>query len=221
MSNDRPDLPIHLQLNIELLQANIHKKYLERLQNFLVIKASFPSAPPPPRPVALRHVLGEYASKLFEVEADQYPDDPRLEGWLGALANRVADMVMAMVRQLENRSLLAATLNYHVTNEEMVRAVLEVLWQRVNHRLYGLTPTPTRQTAKRPRLSAKIDCPSAVTKLERFLATNGVGLTDFATRAQTTDRTLRRFRRTGKVRRDIFENIARAMGITKEDLMKE
>ena len=57
--------------------------------------------------------------------------------------------------------------------------------------------------------------------MEKYLRDNGIGLTDFASRAQTTDRTLRSFRKTGKVRRDIFEGIAKAMGTTKADLLKD
>jgi hypothetical protein len=73
----------------------------------------------------------------------------------------------------------------------------------------------------RVRISPSIHCPSAARKLEAYLGAKGIGLTDFATTADTTDRTLRSFRRTGRVRRDIFESIARAMGTTKEELLKQ
>jgi energy-converting hydrogenase A subunit M len=57
--------------------------------------------------------------------------------------------------------------------------------------------------------------------MEAYIQAKGLGLTEFATQAQTTDRSLRRFRQTGKIRRDIFENIAKAMKITKEELISE
>jgi hypothetical protein len=47
-----------------------------------------------------------------------------------------------------------------------------------------------------------------------------IGQTDFASSVNTTDRTLRAFRKTGKVRRDILEAIAKKMNITKEELLK-
>jgi hypothetical protein len=56
---------------------------------------------------------------------------------------------------------------------------------------------PTPATA---RLSATINCPAAARKMETYLETHGIGLTSFAIQAQTTDRTLRSFRKTGKVR---------------------
>ncbi len=70
------------------------------------------------------------------------------------------------------------------------------------------------------RLSAMIDCPSAARRLEAHLKANGIGQGNFAIKAGTTERTLRSFRRTGKIRRDLFESIAQAMGLSKDDLLK-
>jgi hypothetical protein len=57
--------------------------------------------------------------------------------------------------------------------------------------------------------------------METYLREKGIGQTEFAIQAQTTDRTLRNFRKTGKVRRDILASIASAMGTTKEKLLKD
>jgi hypothetical protein len=76
-------------------------------------------------------------------------------------------------------------------------------------------------STKRPRLSATINCPSAASRMEAYLQSKGISQTDFASSVNTTDRTLRAFRRTGKVRRDIFDAIARAMSITREELLKQ
>jgi hypothetical protein len=81
-------------------------------------------------------------------------------------------------------------------------------------------PKSASPASSKARLSGQIDCPAAARKLEAYLKANGIGQTDFASQAQTTDRTLRSFRTTGKVRRDIFESIAKAMGTTKEELLK-
>jgi hypothetical protein len=69
------------------------------------------------------------------------------------------------------------------------------------------------------RLSATITSPVAARRMETYMESHG-GQTKFAVKAGTTDRTLRSFRRTGKVRQDIFDNIARAMETTREDLLE-
>jgi DNA-binding Xre family transcriptional regulator len=80
------------------------------------------------------------------------------------------------------------------------------------------SPEPER-SAKVGRLSSSINSPLAARRMESYLA-QGVGQTDLATRAGTTDRTLRKFRKTGKIRRDLLDGIAKAMGTTMESLLK-
>ena len=52
------------------------------------------------------------------------------------------------------------------------------------------------------------------------LKNNGLRQTDFAIQANTTDRTIRSFMKTGNVRKGIFEDIAKAMGVSRSDLLK-
>lgn len=80
-------------------------------------------------------------------------------------------------------------------------------------------PKPPQRDA-RVRLRSTVESPSAARKMEAYLAAKGIGLTDFASSAGTTDRTLRSFRKTGRVSRSILAGIAKAMGITKEELLK-
>ena len=91
------------------------------------------------------------------------------------------------------------------------------------------TKTPERMTphmqeapdvARPKRLRSTISSPIAARRMEAYLASNPKNLTAFALQAQTTDRTLRKFRKTGEVRRNIFENIAKAMGVTPETLLR-
>ena len=70
------------------------------------------------------------------------------------------------------------------------------------------------------RLESAITSSVAVRRLEAYLKSGVVSQTEFATKAGTTDRTIREFRRTGKVRRSIFDQIAKAMGLTREELLK-
>jgi hypothetical protein len=70
------------------------------------------------------------------------------------------------------------------------------------------------------RLPATVTSQTAVKRMEAYIKSNGIGQAEFAGRASTTDRTLRTFRRTATVRRDIFDAIAKAMGTTREELLK-
>jgi hypothetical protein len=70
------------------------------------------------------------------------------------------------------------------------------------------------------RLSASITSRVAANRMEAYIQSKQISQTEFATAADTTERTIRAFRRTGKVRRDIFGGIARAMGIGKDDLLR-
>jgi hypothetical protein len=83
-----------------------------------------------------------------------------------------------------------------------------------------------KTTANRKRQSSMIENPSAVEKIERYLAkirnTQGINLTDFCARANNVSlRTLRNVRATNKGRPDTFKAIAEAMGTTFEDLMSQ
>jgi hypothetical protein len=83
----------------------------------------------------------------------------------------------------------------------------------------GASNNPSN-TRKPERLSATISCPSAAKRMVEHLKSKAIGQTDFASSIGTTDRTLRAFRKTGRVRRDIFKAIAKGMNITKEELLK-
>jgi plasmid maintenance system antidote protein VapI len=62
---------------------------------------------------------------------------------------------------------------------------------------------------------------AAVRRIEEFMAKNGYTQTDFATRANTTDRTIRKIRKTADIKRAMVDQFAKALGITGEELLKE
>jgi hypothetical protein len=72
---------------------------------------------------------------------------------------------------------------------------------------------------KKKRLRSTVHSPIAARRMEVYMESHG-GQTAFAIKVDTTDRTLRSFRNTGRIRRDIFHNIAVAMGTTAEELQK-
>jgi len=78
-----------------------------------------------------------------------------------------------------------------------------------------------RKTEKHKRLTSTIYSPQAAQRVEQFCKERGIGMTEFATQAGTTDRTLRSFRKTGKVRRSILDGIAKAMRTTREKLITD
>ena len=78
----------------------------------------------------------------------------------------------------------------------------------------------SKHSTPKSRLKATVSSPFAAKRMEAFLESKAIGQTDFANSVGTTDRTLRAFRKTGKVRRDIFDAIAMKMNITKAELMK-
>jgi hypothetical protein len=79
-------------------------------------------------------------------------------------------------------------------------------------------PRPIRFAPK--RFPTTVFSPAAARRMEAYMESHGYGQTAFATKVDATDRTLRSFRRTGKVRRDIFHAIAREMGTTPDQLLK-
>jgi hypothetical protein len=60
----------------------------------------------------------------------------------------------------------------------------------------------------------------AARRMEEYIQLKGMGLTEFAQCIGTTNRTLRSFRETGKIRRDYFKKIANEMGTSPEALLK-
>jgi hypothetical protein len=79
-------------------------------------------------------------------------------------------------------------------------------------------PLEVLTVGRKKRLAATVTSPSAARRMETYMESKPIGQTAFAGQVGTTDRTLRRFRRTGKVRRDIFDDIAKAMGMSSEEL---
>jgi hypothetical protein len=81
----------------------------------------------------------------------------------------------------------------------------------------GTKSLETNGTSK--RLRATVFNKFAARRMEAYMESHG-GQTAFATKVGTTDRTLRSFRKTGRVRLDIFKAIAGAMGTTPDELLK-
>jgi hypothetical protein len=138
----------------------------------------------------------------------------------GGMILRVCVASATFCSRLERKAVTEA--GRLTTSEKHVESSRAQNNAKLTQSLEGKSKNSTASTEKRvKRLSATVNSPIAARKLETYLDAKGIGLTDFASRVGTTDRTLRSFRKCGKVRRDIFESIAKHMGTTKEVLLGE
>jgi hypothetical protein len=136
-----------------------------------------------------------------------------------------------------------ASLKYHgLSQSEMVAGLKELLSALVNKYTWQESdeffnakakaaetsapqvddlPSPPVLTPVRSRLASTVHNPSAAKKMEEYVEAKGLNQTEFAIQAGTTDKTIRKFRTTGKIRRSILPGIAKAMGISKDELLKQ
>jgi hypothetical protein len=70
------------------------------------------------------------------------------------------------------------------------------------------------------RLPRSIGTPEAVGAAISYMESKGLTETQFGNQFQSTDRTVRSFRKSGKMRRSIFEAMAKSMGLTIEELLR-
>ena len=78
-----------------------------------------------------------------------------------------------------------------------------------------LSTKPPRQ-----RMSRSLGTPEAVQAVTQYLQYTQMTDTQFGNQFQTTDKTVRNFRRSGKVRRSTFEAMANSMGLTSDQLLR-
>jgi hypothetical protein len=239
---DRPNLGLDVveQIEVDLHQQDMRFWPLLKQLQFPTPETQKAYAPfvfnegpmPPRRPQKLSELLGSYAVASFQCEASKYPRlDPQFGQWLQQLARRIEERTIQRVEQLEAGN-PANSLAYHGLSIESMRAAVNKslhdavkAWPQSGElpstREQGAQPKPRHLSppSSSKRLTTTVHSVAAAERMEAFIRANGRGITEFAISAGTTDKTLRSFRRTGRVRRDIFEGIAKAMGITKVDLL--
>jgi hypothetical protein len=202
---------------------------------------------PPKQPITLCKILAEYATALFNVEWSHYPQNDELPIWLRNLAQRVERDVIAHALNLGHRAVgltsrFTIGLTYHASEHEMREAVREGLKFRVvglkSRSVAQITTQPILQSTqraaiqppkpktehslpptKKKRMPSTITSPLAARRMEYFLNAKGIGQTEFASVLKVTDRNLRAFRATGKIKRGTFDEIAAKMGTTREQLI--
>ena len=235
MSNpERPPLTPADDEAVEVEQYEIQAAYSQQVREMRLVLFSLPilylgDRPPPKQPERLCSILSSYSCALFDAEAKRYPHELELPRWLTSLARRIEEMAMQWINEVDAGYRLKFT--DHATRDQMRRAIRTALQVHVKTYVekpkFIATPAATqRLTAAEPkappkgRLRGTITSPIGARRMEAFIEATGKGQTEFAITAGTTDRTLRNFRKKGTVRRDIFDGIAEAMGITRDELMK-
>jgi hypothetical protein len=170
-----------------------------------------------------------FATEFYDCYFEFYSQYPRCKAkWRRASEGKAFTEVLEVASEFEgianyfadNQSLfnhLTRTISEHAASGEQTLPVMSLGGQpRKPPSVFTPINTPNRK-----RWSAMIDSPSAVRKVEAFVRKKGLGWTEFASRVQTTDRTLRNFRKTNQLSRSILTTIAEEMGTTLEDLMSE
>ena len=80
-------------------------------------------------------------------------------------------------------------------------------------------PGPDEALAGESRIQRSLGSGAAVQAARDYMAARGLTATQFGNQFQTTDRTLRHFLKTGKMRRANFEAMAASIGVTVEQLL--
>ncbi|HTC64878.1 MAG TPA: hypothetical protein VK709_18705 [Candidatus Saccharimonadales bacterium] len=95
-------------------------------------------------------------------------------------------------------------------------------WIGYMRKLAKFSNAKISKSSKRNRKSARSSTKTkSVRKMEKYRVNHALTWAEFAKIADTTERTLRRFRKTGKLRGNILASIALAMGTTKEKLLSD
>jgi hypothetical protein len=85
---------------------------------------------------------------------------------------------------------------------------------------FGIVSTMSGKKAPRKRMSRSFGTPEAVRVMTEYLQHETLTDTQFGNQFNTTDRTVRNFRNTGKMRSSNFEAMAKSMRLTAEQLLR-
>lgn len=242
--SERPPLDRRVLEQIELALDATDREHWKIISSFQVSPDVITKRPlPPPKtPEILLDSVRTYASVLFKREADQYGQfgkNSNYAPWLMKLEERVIARAFRTIKAMEQAN-HPATLAYHgLTDAEISHGLGFMLWdirsgyiQRgtnpqiqisaLNVQVKSEPPSKAQDYPKRiPRMPSTIHSPNAARKMEEFIIKSNLNQTEFASRAGTTDRTLRSFRNTGRIRRSLLGGIAKTMGITEEELLRD
>jgi hypothetical protein len=229
----RPPLHPLTYETVDLLIHQADQTYWPQITAMRVRRYYPPDTPvPPPTPELLLNKLLQYASVLFKVEADQY-EQLRSGGhypdWLSRLTDRVVAKVVRAIGQLNDGDSDALLLDYHGLRipkiEQELKEFLKGIAYQYNRGQFNATPIANAQVAEQQtspvtkRLTSLIHSPSAAAKMSAYMNRKVLDQTQFSIQAGTSDKTIRKFIKTGYIKRSILRGIAKTMGITTDDLL--
>lgn len=93
-------------------------------------------------------------------------------------------------------------------------------WQSILGLKPTFSPMPEAAVATKRSLARSVGTQAAVDAVHDYITANVLTLTQFGNQFQTTDRTVRRFLKSGKMRRANFEAMAKSMGVTPDQLLR-
>jgi hypothetical protein len=226
-----PELPSKFQNAFEVEKAKAELEYATRAQTF----PYYPQLADDP----LHQLL--LIQRVFFAYCTHARNACRAGDWTAARVSQSIEVAWPLIfdsyfirehgtcSEEEKSSLRAATRRTITDDPQWRQHLSEFAALAAKPELAGAT-VPTEEAAasakgesapaRSKRLQSTVTSAIATRRMEAYLESNGIGQTEFAVEVGTTDRTLRTFRKTGKVRRDIFDSIATKMGTTRELLLK-
>ncbi len=234
----RPPLPARTLETIDRRMYEADQKYWPLILAFRV-KTYYPPNTPvsPPTPQLLMSEIYGYASVLFAIEANEY--GPLYSGghyldWLFRLADRLVSRVLTDLDRLNDGGPDVMLLDYHGLQRAVVERELSNSLRGISRdyekRISNISSTAPRQlvelgainppkTPAPKRLSSQIYSPSAAEKMSAYMNRKGLNQTQFSIQAGTSDKTIRKFIKTGYIKLSILIGIAETMKVSKEDLL--
>jgi hypothetical protein len=237
----RPPLHATVFEKIDRSMYEVDQKYWPLILAFRAKTYYPPNTPvPPPTPQLLMNEIYAYASILFAIEANEYDalySSGHYLDWLFRLADRVVARVLTNLDRLNDGGPNLMLLEYHgLQRAEIERELRDFLrsisgdYERRKSSLKSIAPisptepettssiNPTSKPAVK-RLSSQIYSPSAAAKMAAYMNKKALNQTEFSIQAGTSDKTVRRFIKTGYIKRSILIGIAAAMRVSKDDLI--
>ena len=166
-------------------------------------------------------LLCSCVAQVFDIQAEHYLTLADCqERWLESLEAQTRQVAIGLCR---SHGLIGITQKQHEEIDYELRSALIAPFERWRSTLSRTSADAIKseiESGKRARTPGTINSVLAAKRMQAFLDANGISQVMFAKQAKTTDRTIRSFLSSGKVRKDIFLDIARAMGKKPEDLLK-
>lgn len=175
------------------------------------------------------HIVRGFAVRIFVLELEAYMQAPGYNAkWIDDIADESVTRVLVQVNGIyEQKEMfplyerLVKTVLKHVRAHAILRVIsgiaeLDASQARQQESAPALRATKVIPTQPKTR---SVYSPAAVERVEAYVSTHGLTYAEFAVRAKMSERTLRSFRKTKRIRASVLDSVAEAMKITREQLI--